>query len=275
MAENYYENLFRKEPQKPYVDLGPALPQNYGKTRIVLMAVDPWWLHTYWEVTPEDRENVLKIVGDGAREVLRVYNLSDGTHFDIDLIPGVKNWYINVNKPDGKFKVSIGFLDSNGNFYEIASSNEMITPPASVREGKVEEAVVTESERLILASIDRALADSSAFRELIREQLVSKIAQWQVLSSGHLASEGLAREYRERGEKKRGFFLEVGTRLILHGRTVPGASVKVMGKPVTLMPDGTFKLEFDLPDGEFVFPVEATDGFEAEKITIKVERESK
>ncbi len=47
--------------------------------------------------------------------------------------------------------------------------------------------------------------------------------------------------------KPEGFFFELGTELIVYGRTEPDATVTWHGRPVALRPDGTFTLRMALP----------------------------
>ncbi|MDD5680900.1 MAG: DUF4912 domain-containing protein [Candidatus Omnitrophica bacterium] len=53
----------------------------------------------------------------------------------------------------------------------------------------------------------------------------------------------------EREEIKRKFFFEIGTELIVYGRTEPDAAVSLGSKNIPLRSDGTFTLRFALPDG--------------------------
>ena len=67
-----------------------ALPLAYGQSRAVLVARDPWWLFAHWEVPPVRRVELLRalgIVGEGTREVLRVYEVAadSSASWDIDL----------------------------------------------------------------------------------------------------------------------------------------------------------------------------------------------
>jgi len=52
--------------------------------------------------------------------------------------------------------------------------------------------------------------------------------------------------------KKRQFFFELGTELIVYGRTEPTAQVWHGNKQIPLRPDGTFSLRFALPDDGFI-----------------------
>jgi hypothetical protein len=59
--------------------------------------------------------------------------------------------------------------------------------------------------------------------------------------------------------KRKDFWLNVHTELVLYGATEPDARVTVAGQPVQLRPDGTFTLRFALPDGEQILRVHATN----------------
>ncbi len=52
--------------------------------------------------------------------------------------------------------------------------------------------------------------------------------------------------------KKRKFFFELGTELIVYGRTEPDAEVWHGQKQIPLRPDGTFSMRFALPDDGFI-----------------------
>jgi hypothetical protein len=89
------------------------------------------------------------------------------------------------------------------------------------------------------------------------------------------ASEEMAGGASEKaGEKKRQFFFEIGTEMVVYGRTEPDASVFLGDKPVKLRPDGTFSLRFALPEGKIPLDFMARSGDQAEKrhISSGVER---
>ena len=73
----------------------------------------------------------------------------------------------------------------------------------------------------------------------------------------------------------RKFFFEVWMELIVHGRTEPDATVSLEQKGIKLNPDGTFSLQYALPDGEIPlkFIARSSDGIEQRHIYTRVERE--
>jgi len=115
------------------------LPSAYGKTKIVLLVRDPWWLYSYWEVTQgkkKDLERVMAVSWGEIKKYLRVYDVTDvdfngknaNSFFDIEISDQADNWYINVGKPDRSWCVDLGAKDRDGNFYLIARSNCVKTP---------------------------------------------------------------------------------------------------------------------------------------------------
>ena len=76
--------------------------------------------------------------------------------------------------------------------------------------------------------------------------------------------------------KDRKFFFEIGTELIVYGRTEPDAEVWLGDKKVNLRPDGTFSMRFALPDGKIPldFTAISKDKIDTRKITTIVERKT-
>ncbi len=72
----------------------------------------------------------------------------------------------------------------------------------------------------------------------------------------------------------RKFFFEIGTELIVYGRTEPSASVWLGDQPIKLREDGTFTLRYALPDGKipFDFLAQSFDKLEERRISTSVER---
>ena len=119
-----------KSPQK-----GFDIPAVYGKTRLVLMARDPWWIYAYWEITPQkERETLVRMSSQnapGVRRILRVYRQNGsqkGAFFDIEIGNFADNWYIDVGAPGEIWVSEIGLCSTDGRFYVLARSNPARTP---------------------------------------------------------------------------------------------------------------------------------------------------
>jgi uncharacterized protein len=260
-------------------------PSGYGDNRIVIMVRDPWWLFSYWEISPQ-KENEVKsqISQKGLRPVksiLRVHDVTDirfngrnsHKHFDIELAGLANNWYINVGTPNRAWIVEIGILADNNEFFLLARSNIARTPLFGMSDVVDEEWMCQEDDywRMFGFSGGFGLGKGSlALREMFKKRLMEQISSggW----SGAVSS--ISSPVKKRGLKKKGFWLVVDCELIVYGQTEPDAKVKVQNKPIRLRKDGSFTLRFALPDGKQEIPVVATsfDGDDTRTITPIVTR---
>jgi len=260
------------------------LPGGYGRDKIVLQVRDPWWLHTYWEVTPGMWNSLRERLGDtffSAKKVLRVYDVShiifDGANahrsFDIDVSFEANNWYIDTGGPGRSWCVDLGLRLPSGEFVTIVRSNTVNTPIEGPSWITDEEWMIPEEMFARLYGMGFGFGRSSpvgkAWQERMRRELFSGI-----LASPGITSVGSP---VKKVPKERQFWMVVNTELIVYGATEPDAKVTVQGREIRLRPDGTFTLRFALPDGKQVIPVQATsgDGVETRTITPIVTKETK
>jgi hypothetical protein len=253
-----------------------SLPYSYNVTKLVLMVRDPYWAFVYWDLDESKYKEVqylLQTHSGRIKTILRVYDVTGiefnghNSHrtFDLDVNLEAKSWYIHMGVPDRDYLVDIGLLDDQGKFYLIARSNVMRSPRDSASNVLDENWMMADFDELYSFSggIGLSSGEIRRRRKLLFEQLVS---------SGAVASSpGL---FMKQPAKETDFFLEVGTELILYGRTKPDAKVTLAGKPMTLRPDGTFSVRFHLPDGNFDLPVIAVsaDKEHTRKITPTVQK---
>ena len=133
-------------------------PPGYGDNRIVLLVRDPWWVFAYWEIRRDVEEAITRDIAvtgqKAAGSILRVYDVTDiefsganaHSHFDIELKNMASNWYINVNSSDRSWIVEIGVLAANNQFFPLARSNTVRTPPFGMSEVFDEEWLTQEDE---------------------------------------------------------------------------------------------------------------------------------
>jgi hypothetical protein len=267
------------QPEAPF-PLPSELPHGYGDNQITLMARDPYWAFTYWEVTPKRLEAERLGLGSGGSDAslaLRLYDVTevmfdgrnDHGHYDIGVYERVGSWFINTGMPDRSFIVDLGLKTHDGRFVTLARSNAVKTPrdgPSSVTD---EEWVLPERdfERIFALSggLDTGLSSAD-----VRLRSAQRIPFG--MASPGMGSLALMSPMRK--ERQRGFWFVLNTELIVYGATEPDAAVTVQGMPVALRPDGTFSLRFALPDGTQTIPVSATssDKEETRWITPEVNR---
>ncbi len=122
-----------------------------------------------------------------------------------------------------------------------------------------------------LIELEDSIQGSLLKGQLLRKRWLgySEESQWE---KG--ASEFIQPGASERLDKKRKFFFEIGTELIVYGRTEPNAKVWLGLKQIPLREDGTFTLRFALPDGKIPldFVAQSFDKVEERRITTAVER---
>ncbi|MDX2039042.1 MAG: DUF4912 domain-containing protein [Isosphaeraceae bacterium] len=246
------------------------------KDRIVVMVRDPYWLHTYWELSRTTLARAQAALGQdwhAARPILRLMDVTseDTTSAserhvrDIEIHGGVNNWYIDVNTPPRSFRVDIGYLGRRGKFFVLAKSNVVTTPKAGVTD------VIDENWSSVQEQFQKIYQQSSGpngsgasheLRDLFEERLRRPM---QPTTLGALPS------------LSRGFHFEIDAELIVYGATEPNAKVSLQGEHVQLRPDGTFTVRFCLPDSRQIIPATASsyDGVEERTIVLAIERNTK
>lgn len=124
-------------------------PDLYDKTRVVLLPVDLYLIHVYWDIAKRDLKRVKDRIGKAAQRAhatLRVYDITyiffDGTNahssFDVDIDLQAGNWYVHLWSPWRSYCVDLGFRTGDGRFLPIARSNVVETPPAYPSEKEAE-----------------------------------------------------------------------------------------------------------------------------------------
>ena len=268
------------------------IPLGYGDDKIVLMVRDPYWLYSYWEVTAGKKEEIRQTVGDheynGGKMVLRIYDVTDvrfdGTNshhfFDIHVGDFAQNWYINAPGANRAYIADLGYLTRSGQFVLIARSNCVTTPRDTFSDVVDEEWMIVEDDFLEMFRLSGGYADAGKASEFAGPTPKLRLRMPHMeLSSGVFsgAVSSLSSPFGKRIQREKTFWLKVWTELIVYGATEPDASVTVQGRPIQLRPDGTFTLRYELPDGEQVIPVQATnsDGDDTRTITPIVRKETR
>jgi len=247
--------------------------------RLVVMVRDPYWLHANWELSPRSVERAESAMGQHwhtTRPMLRVYCLShDGTAVlerEISIHGGVNHWYVDVQSPPRQFRMEIGYLCANGQFYCLARSNTVTTPPAGTSDS------VDENWVDIDENADRIFAMSGGYtpqgtslelQELLEERLRRPMGTPMQTRYGGGAAQVLA--------NTQDLPFAVDAELLVFGVSHPHAHVTLQGEPVPLRPDGSFTVRMTLPDRRQVIPVIASspDGVEQRTIILAVERNTK
>jgi hypothetical protein len=243
------------------------------------MVRDPYWLHAYWELAPRSVERAQSALGQHwhtTKPVLRVFQVSNDDSAvicrEIVIHGGVNHWYVDVQNPPHKYRMEIGYLTAGGQFYCLARSNTVMTPPAGTSDS------VDENWADIDQNADRIFAMSGGYsdrgtslelQELLEERLRRPMGTPMQTRYGTGAA-GVCADGRE-------LPFAVDAELIVYGVSHPHAHVTLQGEPVALKSDGSFVARMQLPDRRQVIPVIASspDGVEQRTIILAVERNTK
>ena len=118
------------------------LPAGYGRTRLILMEIDPSWVYAYWEVTPQDRLQAARqagAIGPAGQWILRFHDITGSEWLDakgrdffdlpVDLAAG--HWYINLWSGDKSYCAELGMVPASAGFIPVCRSNVIMVPPAA------------------------------------------------------------------------------------------------------------------------------------------------
>lgn len=107
-------------PASPAIDDLGELPRSYGTDTIFLVAQEPHWLFTYWDIDIS--------LHPGGKTFLRVTDGGDHLEQEIEVPFETRNWYIPVQNAGGSYAVEIGYY--RGTLWNcLAKSVTIQTPP--------------------------------------------------------------------------------------------------------------------------------------------------
>ncbi len=111
-----------------YEDLG-ALPTTYGSKSLYLVARDPQWFFTYWDVDWQAHPRI-----PGGHVILKIRDADGAEVYSTPVNPDARNWYLPVPRPNATFYAELGFLNAEGAWEVIARSNDTLTPSDALSE---------------------------------------------------------------------------------------------------------------------------------------------
>jgi hypothetical protein len=281
IARKIQQDYDRRETMKDLA-LQSAIKRSQNSVdedRIVLIVRDPFWLQAYWEITKASVVRAKAALAEnwhGATPVLRVVRTTEEDHNgsveqivrEIPIHGGVKNWYIDVTDPPGKYRVLIGYKAKNEKFHLIARSNRVKTPaPDSGDHDDNWTDIAEDYEKYYAQSGGYSAGTASGhLKNVFEEKLRRPMHNMDPHHVGHSPINGF-----------RPFDFEVDAHMIVYGATDPGANVTMGGEPVKLQDDGTFAIRMGLPDKRQVLPIVASsrDGSEQRTTVLAIERNTK
>jgi len=269
-------------PAAPPIKELPARPSGTPtKDRIILAVNDPYWLHVMWDISAHSvqrAEAALKQDWFGAKLIIRLADVtsqdttstSETPIRDIPITGDGRNWYINVPHPPRQYRVDIGYLSRRGDFFVLARSN-VVTPPKAGSSEALDagwEKDPKKAERIMAMSTGFESSSHPELKAVYEERLRRPLGAPKETAFGTGATPP--------GSLKK-FFFDIDAKLIVFGRTDPTAHLTLGNDPIDLAANGTFLMEFSLPDSRQIIPAVATssDGVEERTIVLAVERNTK
>jgi hypothetical protein len=111
------------------------LPTSYGKTRLVLLAVDLYLIHAYWELTPDRLIEAQEQAGE-SQPVLRLYKGGTAAEeapvewFDIDVDLKSRSWYVHLWSVEESYCGDLALKRKDGSLVRLARSEPVRMPRA-------------------------------------------------------------------------------------------------------------------------------------------------
>lgn len=154
-----------KEDQEIKQEEDIKLPESYNKNKLVVLPVNPNWLHVYWDLSEKTSESLMNLP-NGFRIVLRIYDVTfidfngNNAHrtFEISIdLRTMKNYYVNVPMPNADYLAELGYVSPDGEFHPIIRSNLCKTPPNSPSQSTRERWLDIRKKRKIVTPSDGVL----------------------------------------------------------------------------------------------------------------------
>ena len=152
------------------------LPEAYGKTRLVLLPVDPYFIHAYWEVAPEQLKEA----------TLRFYRSKPVDYFDVPVDLQSRKCYVHLWRPEESLYADLLLKRNDGTLVSLVRSRVIHMPPAQPKVSieqhfmRVEPA---ERRAEIVPPPPQAAAKPIDAAEIVRETLksvyASRVWRWE------------------------------------------------------------------------------------------------
>ena len=118
-------------------DESAELPESYGTGKLLLVARDPHWLYTHWDLAPEKQQHYNAQSADHHLVVrLQPGTLAGHTSSEIHVHPESRSWFIQVDRAATQYSAELGYYPANRQWVTVATSAPVVTPPDAVSADK-------------------------------------------------------------------------------------------------------------------------------------------
>ena len=123
-----------KSTAKPMLAEYYDLPYGYNETTVKILAQTPTTLFVYWEISENDRNNLVNQYGENffyeSKPILIVHNNTKNYSFEIEINDFANSWYIRCQESNCDYEIELGRkkIDKPEEYIYIDSSNDIISP---------------------------------------------------------------------------------------------------------------------------------------------------
>ncbi len=110
------------------------LPYRYNQTIVRILAQTPTTLFVYWDISDEDRANLVNQYGadffNESIPILIVHNLTNNYSFEIEINDFANSWYIRTQEANCDYVIELGrkIISRPNEYIYIYSSNDIVSP---------------------------------------------------------------------------------------------------------------------------------------------------
>lgn len=138
------KKIVNTKPNKAVIPVAEYydLPYRYNQTIVKILAQTPHSLFIYWDISDEDRSNLIKKYGDNffneTKPILLIHNQTLNSSFEIEIDDFTNSWYLKTPTSNCIFNIELGRKKINqnpkidfgnsSNILHIATSNMLESP---------------------------------------------------------------------------------------------------------------------------------------------------
>lgn len=110
------------------------LPYGYNETTVKILAQTPTTLFVYWDISEEDRNNLISKYGENffyeSKPILIVHNTTKNYSFEIEINDFANSWYIRCQEPNCDYTIELGrkIIEMPEEYIYIDNSNDIVSP---------------------------------------------------------------------------------------------------------------------------------------------------
>ena len=144
------------------------LPYRYNKTTVKFLAQNPHTLFVYWEISDEDKNNLIKKYGNDFFKttipLLVLTDLKNNKTYEIQIDDFTNNWYIHVNESHLQYQITLArkFKEVKPqlplplpiqNYISIVKSNVLETPNDHILTNRITSKRITNNDNKQIKAI--------------------------------------------------------------------------------------------------------------------------